>query len=369
MGGVDDDRDVRPSVHEGARLGVLRSARDRARRSRREPLFRTVDFFALNNIFVPTPARAVAVRYGYNRFKDFGGNYPEFDAATLGFPSSLVDAMTFNTFPTVNITGYNGLGNGGPNRTTHVTQTANASISHLKRNHTLKFGGEYRRIGADVRSFSSSAGTYSFTQAFTAPTPTRVGRRRVRQFPAGLSGDRQHRVRHAREVSGRLLRGLCAGRMARQSDADGQLRAALRVRTGRARSRQPVHGGFRQGRRLSGTGARPRSQRRADVCRRERHIRRARARRSTALRRAAGLRGRCRTETSFAAATDSSGRRMQFSGVGETAMGRTGYTATTTYLASTDGNRTPANSLSDPFPSGISPRREARWASPQERAA
>ena len=34
-------------------------------------------------------------------------------------------------------------------------------------------------------------------------------------------------------------------------------------------------------------------------------------------------------------------------------MGRMGYTATTTYLASTDGNRTPANSLSDPFPSGI----------------
>ena len=44
---------------------------------------------------------------------------------------------------------------------------------------------------------------------------------------------------------------------------------------------------------------------------------------------------------------------MQFSGVGETAMGRLGYTATTTYLSSTDGNRTPANSLSDPFPSGI----------------
>jgi hypothetical protein len=46
---------------------------------------------------------------------------------------------------------------------------------------------------------------------------------------------------------------------------------------------------------------------------------------------------------------------MQFSGVGETAMGRLGYTATTTYLASTDGNRTPANSLSNPFPTGLTP--------------
>ena len=46
---------------------------------------------------------------------------------------------------------------------------------------------------------------------------------------------------------------------------------------------------------------------------------------------------------------------MQFSGVGETAMGRLGYTATTTYLASIDGNRTPENSLSNPFPAGITP--------------
>jgi len=44
---------------------------------------------------------------------------------------------------------------------------------------------------------------------------------------------------------------------------------------------------------------------------------------------------------------------IQFSGIGETAMGRLGYTATTTYLASTDGNRTPANTLNNPFPAGI----------------
>src|SRR5439155_3919228 len=46
---------------------------------------------------------------------------------------------------------------------------------------------------------------------------------------------------------------------------------------------------------------------------------------------------------------------MTFSGVGETAMGRLGYTATTTYLSSNDGNRTPANSLGNPFPAGLTP--------------
>ena len=83
--------------------------------------------------------------------------------------------MTFNTFPNVSITGYNGLGNGGPNRTTHTTQTANVSVSRLAGRHTLKYGAEYRRMGADARSYSNSAGTYTFTQTFTAATPTASG--------------------------------------------------------------------------------------------------------------------------------------------------------------------------------------------------
>ncbi|HTL00881.1 MAG TPA: TonB-dependent receptor, partial [Vicinamibacterales bacterium] len=149
-------------------------------------LYRTVNFFSLNNIFVPNSTTAIAVRYGYNQFQDFGGNYPAFDAATLGFPSTLVDAMTFNTFPNVSITGYNGLGNGGPNRTTHVTQTANASMSKLKGRHTLKVGAEYRRMGASTRTYSNSAGTYTFSQSFTAPTPTASGGDAFASFLLGI---------------------------------------------------------------------------------------------------------------------------------------------------------------------------------------
>jgi trimeric autotransporter adhesin len=45
----------------------------------------------------------------------------------------------------------------------------------------------------------------------------------------------------------------------------------------------------------------------------------------------------------------------QYPGLGEAAIGSKGYTATTTFLASTDGGLTPANTLSNPFPSGITP--------------
>jgi hypothetical protein len=41
--------------------------------------------------------------------------------------------------------------------------------------------------------------------------------------------------------------------------------------------------------------------------------------------------------------------------VGESAIGSRGYSASTTYLASTDGNLTPAGSFSDPFATGITP--------------
>ena len=315
-------------------------------------LFRTVDFFALNNIFVPTPSTAIAVRYGYNRFKDFGGNYPEFDAATLGFPSDLVNAMTFNTFPTVNITGYNGLGNGGPNRTTHVTQTANASISYLKRSHTLKFGGEYRRIGADVRSFSSSAGTYSFTQSFTALTPTASGGDAFASFLLGSPASGSivyatpaeylvdYYAAYAQD-EWRVSPTLTVNYGLRYEYEPGVREANNQFTVGFDRDADfPVQvpglalkGGLmyagengyptRQGEALNGVAPR------------------------------GGFAWSLSNRDVIRGGYGFFWAPMQFSGVGETAMGRMGYTATTTYLASTDGNRTPANSLSDPFPSGI----------------
>jgi len=315
-------------------------------------LFRTVDFVALNNIFVPSPSTAIAVRYGYNRFKDFGGNYPEFDAATLGFPSSLVNAMTFNTFPTVNITGYNGLGNGGPNRTTHVTQTANASISYLKRSHTLKFGGEYRRIGADVKSFSSSAGTYSFTQSFTAATPTASGGDAFASFLLGAPASGSivyatpaeylvdYYAAYAQD-EWRISPTLTANYGLRYEYEPGVREADNQFTVGFDRNADfPVQVpglALKGGLMYAGENGYP-------------------TRQGGALNGIAPRGGLAWSLSSRDVIRDGYGffwAPMQFSGVGETAMGRMGFTATTTYLASTDGNRTPANSLGDPFPSGI----------------
>jgi hypothetical protein len=320
-------------------------------------LFRTVNLLALNNIFIPDANTAVAVRYGINRFQDFGGNYPTFDAGTLGFPSSLVSAMTFNTFPQVAITGYGGantLGNGGPSRTTHLTQTANASVSRLMGSHTLKFGVEYRRIGASTRTFSTSAGTYNFTQAFTAATPTAAGGDAFASFLLGYpstgsivyatpaeylvdyyAGYAQDEYRANSKLT--LNYGLRYEYEPGVREADNQFTvgfdrdAMFPVQVpGMALKGGLMYAGVdgyptRQGQSLNGVAPR------------------------------GGFAWSVADNDVIRGGYGFFWAPVQFPGVGETAMGRLGYTATTTYLSSTDGNRTPANSLSNPFPAGITP--------------
>jgi hypothetical protein len=318
-------------------------------------LFRTVDFFALNNIFVPSANTAIAVRYGVNRFQDFGGNYPLFDAATLGLPASLVSAMTFNTFPQVSITGYGGtniLGNNGPSRTTHLTHTGNASISRLTGSHTLKFGGEYRRMGASTAIYSSSAGTYTFTQAFTAPTPTASGGDAFASFLLGYPSTGS--IVYA--TPAHYLIDYFAG----YAQDEFRVSSKLTVNYGIRYEYEP---GVREADNRFTVGFDPNATFPVEVS-------------GMTLKGGLMYAGENGYPTTQGEALNGWAPRggfawslsdknvirggygfywapMQFSGVGETAMGRLGYTATTTYLSSTDGNRTPANSLSNPFPAGI----------------
>jgi hypothetical protein len=320
-------------------------------------LFRTVDFFALNNIFVLDSNTALSVRYGINRFKDFGGNYPSFDAASLGLPASLVSAMTFNTFPQVSVTGYGGTnlaGNNGPNRTTHLTQTANASISRLMGSHTIKLGAEYRRMGADVTSFSSSAGTYAFTQAFTAPTPTAAGGDAFASFLLGYpaTGSIVHATPaqylidyYAGFVQDeyRVSSTLTVNYGLRYEYESGVREAEDRFTVGFDRNADfPVQVpgmSLKGGLMYAGQNGYPATQ--------------GKALNGVAPR--GGVAWSLSENDVIRGGYGFYWAPMQFSGVGETAMGRLGYTATTTYLASNDGNRTPANSIGNPFPSGITP--------------
>lgn len=318
-------------------------------------LLRTVDFFAINNVFVPNNSTTVAVRAGYNRFIDNGGNYPEFDAATLGLPTSFVNSMTFNTFPNMTINGYNGLGNNGPSDATHTTKSANVTMSRLTGRHTLKLGGEYRRIGADVFAYSSSAGAFTFTQAFTQANPTTASTSAGDSFASFLLGF---------PASGSVVQATPAtykiDYFAGFAQDEYRVHPSLTINYGIRYEYEPgvreadnnfivgfdrdalfptqvpgmtLKGGLmyagengnptRQGKTLNGVAPR------------------------------GGFSWSLNERTVIRGGYGFYWAPMTFPGIGETAMARLGYTATTIYNASTDGNRTPANSLANPFPTGV----------------
>ena len=80
-------------------------------------------------------------------------------------------------FPFIVATGYGypagGLFNGGAlNESTLYSHSVSASMSRLAGRHTVKVGGDYRRIGMSVLSVDSQNGSLVFTPAFTAgPNP------------------------------------------------------------------------------------------------------------------------------------------------------------------------------------------------------
>ncbi len=326
-------------------------------------LLRNIHFVAINNIWAPNNTTAVAVRYGYNRFLDNGGNYPDFNASTLGLPSSFINGLTFNTFPNITINGYGPsaggsfMGNNGPTVTTHESQVVNATLSKFAGHHTFKFGGDYRRIGITSVAYGASAGAFTFTQGFTqGPNPNTASAAAgdaLASFLLGYPGSGSQQV----ATQGHYYVDYYAG----YAQDDFRVNSALTVNVG---VRYEFESGLKErdnrftvgfdrnvafpvqvpgltlkgGLMYAGDNGYPTEQ--------GHPLHKQFAPRggfawsindATVVRGGWGL---------FWAPT-------QFAAVTEAALGSRGYSAASTYLASTDGGLTPAGRLGNPFPNGV----------------
>jgi hypothetical protein len=143
-------------------------------------LFRTVHVLALNNIWVPSNSSVWAFRYGYNSFVD--DCVPaEFDPSTLGFSQGYLSTLSSNNllpkFPDFDIQGYGRDDAVFGDRTyvpiTWWSHNANASYSKFVGTHTLKMGGDFRRMGVTFTDAGDTAGDFQYTRGFTlGPNPT-----------------------------------------------------------------------------------------------------------------------------------------------------------------------------------------------------
>ena len=131
---------------------------------------RRVHVVALNHLTVPNSTTTVALRFGWTMFRDgvFGTPY---DAAQLGFPASFLNDVQFQRFPNGSITGYSGFGNRTENSSIYQSWVVNGSITKLLGRNTIKYGGDFRRIGGESRTLGASGGNFSFGREWTQQDP------------------------------------------------------------------------------------------------------------------------------------------------------------------------------------------------------
>jgi hypothetical protein len=142
-------------------------------------LFRTVHAVAINNIITTNNNTVFAFRYGYTRFVD--DDIPnQFDPTTLGFSQNFLSAVPFKKFPVFGIAGYgtanfDTFGDRDPQDTTYYGHNVNASVSKLLGRHTLKGGFDFRIIGLRLFARGQPSGRFFFDSGFTRGADARGG--------------------------------------------------------------------------------------------------------------------------------------------------------------------------------------------------
>ncbi|MCX6626884.1 MAG: hypothetical protein NTW28_04540, partial [Candidatus Solibacter sp.] len=122
-----------------------------------------------------TPTLLLNIRYGYTRFEDpIQSLSAGFDQVKAGFPQSLVSQFPEVVFPTMNPTGYGTLGYGGSSMSALDSHTMQSVVTKIFKTHTVRLGGDFRSYRNNSSSSSAVSGSYSFGVSFTqGPDPLR----------------------------------------------------------------------------------------------------------------------------------------------------------------------------------------------------
>ncbi len=136
-------------------------------------LFRKVDAFQLNNTFLPSPTTVVTLGFGFNRFPNNTLDTSSgFDQATLGFPSSYVSQLQKRAFPAIVMTNFASLGTTNSGPAVYYSRSVVLDVSKYLGKHSLRAGFNFRSISVDFTDMSTTAGTFNFANDFVSPSDT-----------------------------------------------------------------------------------------------------------------------------------------------------------------------------------------------------
>jgi hypothetical protein len=133
---------------------------------------RHVDATQANSTFTVSPTFVVAVRWGFNRYPN-NVFPPDFDQTSLGLPAGFVRSLPARAFPTITMSDLASYGGTtfGTYAYTFYSQNFSASASKFMGRHSLKWGSDFRAVHV-AGTPAQFPGSYTFNTTFTQASPS-----------------------------------------------------------------------------------------------------------------------------------------------------------------------------------------------------
>ena len=126
--------------------------------------------FSLGDVVMLRPNLVLDLRYGFTRFTEYDRPMEiGFDLAAFGFSSNLTKLLdgSYTAFPQTEVNGYATLGDPSGSRNITNFHTANATVSHPRGSHGLRFGGEFRTLQENSVAWGSVSPHLTFNNGWT----------------------------------------------------------------------------------------------------------------------------------------------------------------------------------------------------------
>jgi len=137
-------------------------------------LVRHVDATQANSTITPNSTTVISLRFGFNRFpnKTYQLASDGFNLTKLGLPASFANQLQYSAFPAITMTGdVASFGGGGFNQSNFYSRSFSSSVSKYLGRHSVKAGFDFRAIH-DSGINTVTPGAFSFSQAFTSQSGT-----------------------------------------------------------------------------------------------------------------------------------------------------------------------------------------------------
>jgi hypothetical protein len=318
-------------------------------------LYRRVDATAVNAIFTLNPTTVLTARYGFNRFPNIFSEVSEgFSPGTLGLPASYVNAIQALYFPQINFLNAPAISSQSPSWTVYWSKNMMVSVSKYIGRHSISAGFDYRLIHTDFINLASSAGNFTFNGVFSRQYPTTTNGTGADFADALLGYPSAGSVATATKFLDfvRYYSGYVQDDIRVNNKLTVNVGLRYEYETGVAESNNHFVSGFDRGAlsplaagvtgiqphgviQFAGVNGNPTA-----CC--------SPSRKKFGPR--VGVAYQLNDKTTVRGGWGLFYAPFIFSNSATTAPG---FSQTTTYVASNDGNSTPANSLSNPFPSGV----------------